>query len=111
MFLPLVQRLTGYLATAGWGRFDRDFEVGDTPVVEVRGAIDSEAQWTVVAPDGSDALFATNPGNAVVRVDGASSLRAFAVAGAGESQPVASNRTRRGRAANTFSLNQERGET
>lgn len=52
MFLPLVQRLTGYLATAGWGRFDRDFEVGDTPVVEVRGAIDSEAQWTVVAPDG-----------------------------------------------------------
>jgi len=36
-----------------------------------------------VAPDGSDALFATNPGNAVVRVDGASSLRAFAVAGAG----------------------------
>ena len=34
-------------------------------------------------PDGSDALFATNPGNAVVRVDGASSLRTFALAGAG----------------------------
>ncbi|WP_414555785.1 LysR family transcriptional regulator [Stenotrophomonas forensis] len=41
------------------------------------------ADVPVVAPDGSDALFATNPGNAVVRVDGASSLRAFAVAGAG----------------------------
>jgi len=41
------------------------------------------ADVPVVAPDGSDALFATNPGNAVIRVDGASSLRAFAVAGAG----------------------------
>lgn len=41
------------------------------------------ADVPVIAPDGSDALFATNPAHAVVRVDGASSLRAFAVAGAG----------------------------
>ena len=34
MFLPLIQRLTGYLATAGWGRFAREFLVGERVSVE-----------------------------------------------------------------------------
>ena len=48
MFLPLVQRLTGYLATAGWGRFDRHFAVGETPVLELRGQVEPDARYTVV---------------------------------------------------------------
>ncbi len=51
MFLPLVQRMTGYLATAGWGRFDRHFAVGESPVIEVADVSDASARWTVVGPD------------------------------------------------------------
>lgn len=52
MFLPLVQRMTGYLATEGWGRFERAFEVGQTPVIEVRDLVEGDAQWTVVDGEG-----------------------------------------------------------
>lgn len=41
------------------------------------------ADLPLVAPDGSDQVFACNPAHAVVTVDNASTLRAFALAGAG----------------------------
>ncbi|MCS4233273.1 LysR family transcriptional regulator [Stenotrophomonas sp. BIGb0135] len=41
------------------------------------------ADLPLIAPDGSDQLFASNPADAVVTVDNASTLRAFALAGAG----------------------------
>jgi hypothetical protein len=53
MFLPLVQRLTGYLATAGWGRFGRHFDTGQALVVAAPEGIGAAEEWTLVAPDGS----------------------------------------------------------
>lgn len=53
MFLPLVQRLTGYLATAGWGRFDRHYRVGEAPVLELRGSVSADARYTVVDDEGT----------------------------------------------------------
>lgn len=41
------------------------------------------ADLPLIAPDGSDQVFASNPADAVVTVDNASTLRAFALAGAG----------------------------
>jgi len=41
------------------------------------------ADLPLIAPDGSDQMFASNPADAVVTVDNASTLRAFALAGAG----------------------------
>ena len=52
MFLPVVQRLTGYLATAGWGRFDRHFLVGARPLIEVAATADPATRWTAVMPGG-----------------------------------------------------------
>lgn len=52
MFLPLVQRLTGYLATAGWGRFAREFSVGDRVSVEAPEGAGAESRFTLVSPTG-----------------------------------------------------------
>lgn len=52
MFLPLVQRLTGYLATAGWGRFGRHFEVGATLVAEAPADASPSSVYLVERPDG-----------------------------------------------------------
>ncbi|RKZ09816.1 hypothetical protein DRQ32_07785 [bacterium] len=52
MFLPLVQRLTGYLATAGWGRFGREFSVGERLSVEAPDDVSSESAFALVAGDG-----------------------------------------------------------
>jgi Aerotolerance regulator N-terminal/von Willebrand factor type A domain len=51
MFLPLVQRMSGYLATAGWGRNRRQFQVGEALSVEA-GAT-SGVEYTVLIPDGT----------------------------------------------------------
>lgn len=52
MFLPFVQRLSGYLATAAWGRFGRQAEVGEALSVEapVEGAADASLE--IRHPDG-----------------------------------------------------------
>jgi hypothetical protein len=52
MFLPLVQRMTGYLATAGWGRNRRDYEVGERIAIDVTSRAD-DAEATVQLPDGT----------------------------------------------------------
>jgi hypothetical protein len=52
MFLPLIQRLTGYLATAGWGRFGREFSVGDRVSVEAPEGARAETGFDFVAADG-----------------------------------------------------------
>lgn len=54
MFLPLVQRLTGYLATAGWGRFAREFLVGERVSVEAPEAAGSETRFFLVDDDDDD---------------------------------------------------------
>jgi hypothetical protein len=52
MFLPLVQRLTGYLATAGWGRFAREFSVGDRVSVEAPEGAGAETRFALVSATG-----------------------------------------------------------
>jgi hypothetical protein len=52
MFLPLVQRLTGYLATAGWGRFGRQFDVGSKLVVEAPNDATPATAYHVRVPGG-----------------------------------------------------------
>ena len=52
MFLPLVQRLTGYLATAGWGRFAREFPVGGRVSVEAPEGASNETRFFLVDEDG-----------------------------------------------------------
>lgn len=52
MFLPLVQRLTGYLATAGWSRYGRHAEVGAMLAVEAPPGLKPGAALEVVLPDG-----------------------------------------------------------
>lgn len=51
MFLPLIQRLAGYLATAGWGRFGRHFEVGESVAMAAPEGTSSSDQLEVVLPD------------------------------------------------------------
>lgn len=58
MFLPLVQRLTGYLATAGWGRFAREFRVGERVSVEAPERINRDTTFALVDQDG-DGVVAT----------------------------------------------------
>lgn len=52
MFLPLVQRLTGYLATAGWGRFAREFLVGERVGVEAPEDSSNETDFALVDDEG-----------------------------------------------------------
>ena len=54
MFLPLVQRLTGYLATAGWGRFGRQFGAGDEVGVQAPAEATAATAFTRIAPDGTE---------------------------------------------------------
>lgn len=56
MFLPLVQRLTGYLATAGWGRFAREFSVGDRVSVEAPEGAGAETGFALVSGTGDRVL-------------------------------------------------------
>lgn len=53
MFLPLVQRLTGYLATAGWGRFAREFLVGERVSVEAPEGTGAQTRLTLVDAEGA----------------------------------------------------------
>jgi len=54
MFLPLIQRLTGYLATAGWGRFGRHFGVGETVSVEAPEGVTAASVLAVRMPDDTE---------------------------------------------------------
>ncbi len=69
MFLPLVQRLTGYLATAGWGRFGRHYEVGAQLVVEAPDAASAEAQVQVRRPDGTVAVATIDASTTPARLE------------------------------------------
>jgi len=53
MFLPLIQRLAGYLATAGWGRFGRHFEIGETVAMAAPGGTTAADRLEVVLPGGA----------------------------------------------------------
>ena len=53
MFLPLVQRLAGYLATAGWGRFGRQFAVGEQISIAAPAGAAAVDRYEVVLPDGA----------------------------------------------------------
>lgn len=55
MFLPLVQRMSAYLATTGWGRDASQFSVGQPISLEVPGASRGARDWTVLLPDGTRA--------------------------------------------------------
>jgi hypothetical protein len=52
MFLPLIQRLTGYLATAGWGRFAREFLVGERVSVEAPDGANNDTEFYLVSSTG-----------------------------------------------------------
>jgi 1,2-phenylacetyl-CoA epoxidase PaaB subunit len=52
MFLPFMQRLTGYLATTGWGRFAREFNVGDRVIVEAPEGVRAETRFDLVSAEG-----------------------------------------------------------
>jgi hypothetical protein len=52
MFLPLIQRLAGYLATAGWGRFGRHFELGESVALAAPDGSSATDQFDVVDPRG-----------------------------------------------------------
>ena len=69
MFLPLVQRFTGYLATAGWGRFGREFVVGQRLVIEAPEGAGSDS-WSVVAPDGRSSSAMLDASKLPARLDG-----------------------------------------
>jgi hypothetical protein len=53
MFLPFIQRLTGYLATAGWGRFAREFAVGDRVSVEAPDGATADVDFDLVSKEGA----------------------------------------------------------
>ena len=71
MFLPLVQRLTGYLATAGWGRFAREFLVGERVSVEAPEGTNNETELFLVSSDGErrSAILDASAQPARVRVE------------------------------------------
>ena len=52
MFLPLVQRLTGYLATAAWSRFGRGVEVGQLLTVAAPGRVSAASLLQLRGPGG-----------------------------------------------------------
>lgn len=54
MFLPLAQRLAGYLATAGWSRFGRQFDSGMPVSVEAPAGAAAEEGWALVAEAGDE---------------------------------------------------------
>jgi hypothetical protein len=53
MFLPLMQRLAGYLATAGWSRYGRQAEVGSSLAAEAPPGMNPGAVLEVRLPDGA----------------------------------------------------------
>jgi hypothetical protein len=71
MFLPLVQRLTGYLATAGWGRFAREFLVGERVSVEAPDGANNDTDFFLVSSTGERraAILDASAQPARVRVD------------------------------------------
>jgi hypothetical protein len=69
MFLPLAQRLAGYLATAGWGQLSREFQVGQRLLIEAPDAVAS-ATWSVLGPDGRSRDAVLDASKVPVRLDG-----------------------------------------
>lgn len=69
MFLPLIQRLTGYLATAGWGRFGRHFQVGQSISVEAPEGATAASLLTVARSDGTDVEASLDASKSPVRVE------------------------------------------
>jgi hypothetical protein len=52
MFLPLIQRLAGYLATAGWGLFGRHFELGESVALAAPDGSLASDRFEIVDPLG-----------------------------------------------------------
>ena len=69
MFLPLIQRLTGYLATAGWGRFGSHFEVGQTLVMAAPEGVLASDRIELSTPDGRIATAILDESASLPRVE------------------------------------------
>lgn len=99
MFLPLAQRLTGYLATAGWGRFGREFMVGQRLVIEAPEG-STASTWSRIAPDGRSSEAMLDASKLPARLDG----------GVAE-QPGLHRFTRSGEVIATVAVNVARSES